>query len=215
MEPNPIDVASQLRKPTGEFGVEIGDFMHKGNADSYKYLLEVIFWQKGVRVMEVGMGAGMHIKALVQSISCKSYLGLDYSETMIEEAKKHTAGINDISFVCGNAEEMDVLDGSCDILFTINTVYFYENPLGVFKEMYRVLGKDGKVVIGKRTKEDLDLLSNITDHGFNKLSGEQVENYMREAGFSDVSTVVYADSEKEFPTGELIKLHTEFVVGTK
>jgi hypothetical protein len=37
MEPNPKEVASQLKKPTGEFGVKSGDFMHKGNADSYKY----------------------------------------------------------------------------------------------------------------------------------------------------------------------------------
>ena len=165
--------------------------------------------------MEVGMGSGMHIKSLVQSISCRSYLALDYSETMIKEAKRHTEGLNNISFVCGDAKKMDVMDGSCDILFTINTVYFYENPLAVFKEMYRVLDKGGKTVIGKRSKEDLDFMSTITDHGFNKLSSGQVENFMCEAGFFNVSTVVYEDSEKEFPTGELIKLHTEFVIGTK
>lgn len=58
----------------------------------------------------------------------------------------------------------------------------------------------------------MDLLSNITDHGFNKVSGKEILEFMKEAGFSKTSIKIFEDSEKEFPTGEKVKLHTEFVL---
>jgi len=109
-----------------------------------------------------------------------------------------------------------VSDKPRDLLFAINTVYFYKDPLKVFQEMYRVVSEDGTLIIGKRSKEDLDLLSNITDHEFNKLSCEQVEAFARDAGFSNVHSKVFEDHKKvEFPAGGSVNLHAEFIIGTK
>ncbi|MFT6746548.1 MAG: ubiquinone/menaquinone biosynthesis C-methylase UbiE [Glaciecola sp.] len=59
---------------------------------------------------------------------------------------KSTSGLDNVNFVCGNASKMDVPDASCDVLVTINTVYFYDDLLVVFKEMKRVIAPGGHLL---------------------------------------------------------------------
>jgi hypothetical protein len=42
--------------------------MHKGNADCYKHLMHIHAWKSKLRVMEIGMGSGMHIPSLINQM---------------------------------------------------------------------------------------------------------------------------------------------------
>lgn len=209
--PEPNILASHLRKPEGEVGVQVGEFMHKGNSNFYTQLPSLIAWKKNLNVLEIGMGAGLHVISLKQHFPEGKYTGLDYSSTMVEQAQKNNPSDE---FICADVAQMPFADSSFDLVISINTVYFLPDPIKAFEQIYRVLKVGGTLCIGKRTLEDLNTLNHITQFGFNKVSAEQVQQWMKQVGFKNITSKVFQDPpiqglQKPF------QLHSEFVVGRK
>jgi len=52
-EPDPVAIAAQLRKPSGEVGLKIGEFMHTGNASSYTHLVNLLPFKGHLKILEI------------------------------------------------------------------------------------------------------------------------------------------------------------------
>lgn len=211
---DPRQLAEQLKKPTGKKGIQVGEFMAKGNANFYQQIPLLLQNKSFDKVIEIGMGAGLHIQNLAAQLSINEYHAVDYSDLMVAQTILNNKGLSSLKAIKGNANDLNFPDNYFDLAFTINTVYFYDSLEAVFKEYYRVLKPGGLLVIGKRTKEDLIKLSYFTQHGFTILSAETLVQQLEFCGFQIVQQKVFSDSPSEFK-GETIQLHSEFIVATK
>lgn len=205
------ELAAQLRKPDGEIGLKVGEMMNKGNANFYHQLPNLLNGLNCSSVLEIGMGAGLHCQQVCEALNVKSYAGLDYSETMVTQATKNNSKLDVSTFFQANAASIPLHDNEFDLILTINTVYFFESLSAVFKEIHRVLKPGGKLVIGKRTKENLELLNAFTQYGFNKLSGKEVIDTALKQDFELIKETTYTEPVFEW-NGDTVQLHSEFIV---
>jgi ubiquinone/menaquinone biosynthesis C-methylase UbiE len=203
-------IASNLKKPVGPEGVQVGDFMAKGNLNFYINILSLVDFKSTDKVLEIGMGNGKHIHNLFKN-GLEEYIGLDYSETMVDEAIKNTSSLNFVKFIEADAHNIPVLKNTIDVIFTINTLYFYDNPDQVLQQIKNTLKNDGTFILGKRTFEDLQNLSAITQYGFNNYTEEEVKEKLVKSGFKITNHITFAEPKSQVNDKEF-NLHNEFYV---
>lgn len=183
----PKELASQLRKPEGEKGIETGKAMNDGNKHMYALTYRLMDLLQGEKVLEIGFGNGKFIQELVEEKKVH-YSGIDFSETMVNEAVKNNEILireNKVEIKTANLSSIPYRDENFDKIFTINTLYFWENPAENILELKRVLKTGGKLFIAIRPKHVVDHLP-FTKYGFTLYEAEDVKNIFSAAGFVDV-----------------------------
>jgi cyclopropane fatty-acyl-phospholipid synthase-like methyltransferase len=104
------------------------------------------------KVLEIGCGVADYLYVLKQQLKCASY-GFDNSGSMIDEANKKNPGlnlnINDMHNVFDYSENYFGLVYSIDVIHYVNELSHY------FKEINRVLNKDGLILTVTDSEEDL------------------------------------------------------------
>ncbi|MCX6180381.1 MAG: class I SAM-dependent methyltransferase [Bacteroidetes bacterium] len=205
--PDPKEMAKNLRKPEGDFGKKVGEFMNKGNASTYERMKKHLALKGAPDLLEIGFGNGVTSKEIMQN---SNYSGLDYSQDMVNTAANLCASEiqNGAKLFCGDIHQMPFADKSFDIVLTINTIYFWDQPVKAVAELRRVTKENGRLLIGMRTKEDMDALSNITSNGFNIRPLAEVEYLLRNGGFKNIQYTVYADPLGQRPDGKVVQLHS-------
>jgi len=92
------------------------------------------------KVLEVGCGTGLHLRALIEIIGCKG-LGIDPSQEMI----RYAVDSEDIHFFEGVAEELPFKASLFDFAFSVNVIHLIKNTQDYFCEALRVLKPDGLI----------------------------------------------------------------------
>lgn len=202
------EIAAHLRKPEGEQGLKIAEFMNKGNANFYSELYKSVNWHEGMRVLEIGTGNGKHVQEVLAQAKGITYVGLDYSKTMIEAAKENNP--NQV-FYHQDILNIDIPEKGFDLIFTINTVYFLDDLNLMAKNLKKYLSENGEVYIGKRPKEDMEKLNEVTQYDFIKYSNEEVITVLMEEGF-DVSKVISTKEAEISLANSKVSLHSDFII---
>ena len=94
------------------------------------------------RVLDVGCGPGLLSESL--AMHAASIEGVDFSETMIEQAKRKRDGA---TFRVANAEELPFPDEDFDVAVCCYTSHHFARPEKVYTELRRVLKPGGRVVV--------------------------------------------------------------------
>ena len=211
-----IELAAQLKKPTGTDGLEVGKQMNKGNKHICLNSYKVLAPKSDSTILEIGMGNGLFVKDLISMANNLEYIGLDYSELMVKEAIKLNQNLiinSNVSFVNGSIEKLPFKNESLDYITTTNTVYFWPNLLKNTKELHRVLKPNGKLLIGYRSKTLMDKIE-LSKYGFNKFEGSDIENILSEVGFTKIKTEVILEPDLDFD-GKPIKMEGLYTIGIK
>jgi ubiquinone/menaquinone biosynthesis C-methylase UbiE len=208
-------VASQLRKPEGDDGVKIGKWMNDGNAAMNRDVIRVLNAAKDDKILEIGMGNGFFIGDIVSIDPSIQYTGLDYSETMVTEAKKLNQKWIDagqVKFIHGNIENIPGPADQYNKIFTVNTIYFWENEIKVLEELKRVLKPGGLLIIAIRPRR-LTKDYPFTKFGFRLYEKEDLVALLATAGFS---IQVFEHEEPDFEKdGEKMKMENVVAVARK
>ena len=203
------ELAANLRKPEGSNGLMVADFMNQANANFYTQFFKNIKWQDGLRILEVGFGNAKHVQELISKANNISYVGLDYSETMVEEGKKNYPNQ---TFYHQNILELDLPnEDKFDVILTINTVYFIDDLDKLFNQLKTVLAPGGEIHIGKRSKQDLEILNEVTQYDFIKYSNEEVINAVMNAQL-DVDKVVSVKDPAFDMNGKTVQLNSDYII---
>jgi SAM-dependent methyltransferase len=150
------ELAIQLSNPEGDFGLELATEMGQTNLGMTKSAMHALSIKPGDQVLEIGHANASHLGYLLSLSPEISYTGLEISQTMYQEAKdlnSHLAKEGMIRFCRYEGEKIPFPDNSFTKIFTVNTVYFWRDPLAFAKEISRVLHSSGKfaLVFGKKT----------------------------------------------------------------
>lgn len=104
--------------------------------------------QKGDRVLEVGVGTGIHAQHLLkQSYGTCSYTGVDLSTDMLDVARKRLHMYPDIQLLEMDGEHLSFPDNTFDSVFISGTLHHLEDFAQGVAELIRVLKPGGRFCI--------------------------------------------------------------------
>jgi ubiquinone/menaquinone biosynthesis C-methylase UbiE len=204
--------ASQLRKPHGEFATTIVHKMNVGNKLINTTAIEALALEPNDTVLEIGMANGLYVNAIVEAASSIHYVGCDFSEEMIRQANhlnQHYVQQGRAAFILSNADELPFQEDSFTKLFTVNTLYFWEDPVETLKEFSRVLQPNGKLVVAIRPKASMELYP-FVKYGFTKYSREELEVLLGANGFVVTNVIEKEELEQEI-SGQKVKVELVIV----
>ena len=209
-------LAAQLRQPSGEAGIQTGQWMNKGNVLINLDTLEILNAVANDNILEIGMGNGFFVKNIVQKDKTIQYTGADFSEVMITEAER----INEdwikngqAKFVLTNVASLPFADASFNKIFTINTIYFWDDAIKILAELKRVLLPKGKLIITLRPKR---LMNNypFTKYGFTMFNKEEVVQLLTQNGFTILQAIEKQEPDFDL-NGEIVKMESLIIEAMK
>lgn len=195
-------LASQLKHPSGDKGVEIADMMNETNIGMTKHAIHCLDILPDEAILELGHGNGGHLNYLLQQSAGLKYYGLEISELMKKEAEKINAVFvenKQANFYLYDGLLIPFPDHSFDKIFTVNTIYFWAEPEKLLKELHRVLRQGGKICITFAEESfmkqlpftqfgfelyDVDKIQKLVDATLLKITGieKQTENVKTKMG---------------------------------
>lgn len=209
-------IAEQLRKPTGEMGIEVAKLMNTGNERMNLWTIEQLKVLPEDNILEIGMGNGAFVKNILKQYNSVKYIGCDYSELMVEEATKLNKQFvenGQAQFNLSSAENLPFNEETFNKLFTINTIYFWEDAVKVLFEFHRVLKPKGILIITLSPKHILENIP-VSKYGFNTHTKDEVSYLLTNNNF--IITDVIERKEPDFEMEDLkVKNATVIVCAEK
>lgn len=179
------ELASQLRNPSGENGTEMGHVMNETNMTMTKETISNLSLVDNDIVLELGHGNGHHIKDVLTQATSLSYIGLDISPLMKQESEKFCQKnklINQTTFHLYDGKKIPLASNSVDKIFTVNTIYFWDEPDYLLNEIFRILKENGKCYITFVTEESMKNLP-FTEFGFTKYNESKFISFIEKSDF--------------------------------
>ncbi|WP_443945221.1 class I SAM-dependent methyltransferase [Pedobacter sp. AW1-32] len=180
-----IAIAKQLCCPEGEHGIKTGEMMNVNNIGMTHSAIDDLNLQNGEKVLEIGHGNAGHLAALFQKSPGVTFFGIDISETIVDEAKKinqQFTAMGKAQFICSNGTNIPYQDAFFDKIFTVNTIYFWPDPVSYLKEINRVLKPSGSMSICFADKSFMETLP-FTPYGFKLYDVKELQPILEKSGF--------------------------------
>jgi arsenite methyltransferase len=174
--------------------------------------------QRGKTIVDLGSGAGIDVFLASKLVGNEGkVIGIDMTDEMLEKARKVAIKNNykNVEFRKGDIEEkIPIEDNSVDIVISNCVINLTSNKTNTYKEVYRILKKDGKgkmiisdlITTKEISKDDINTdnwcdcidgaltkenyLKSIRDAGFQNIEVLNEKNYMEESNFSDGRKIV-------------------------
>jgi ubiquinone/menaquinone biosynthesis C-methylase UbiE len=115
-----------------------------------KALIDAAKFQPGERVIDVGCGAGATTIEIARRVGPKgAVVGLDISPTLVRTAQGRAAaqGVENVSFVVGDASEAGVGEAGFDRLFSRFGIMFFEEPYVAFAHLHGFMKPGGRMIV--------------------------------------------------------------------
>ncbi|MCX8523783.1 class I SAM-dependent methyltransferase [Chryseobacterium formosus] len=185
-------LAQNLGNPQGEKGIEIGEMMNATNIGMTLESIHTLLIEDGENILEIGHGNAAHVKSLLHLAQNIQYTGIDISETMHNEAKRLNEEFkNQAEFVLYEGTKLPFEDKTFDKIFTVNTAYFWKEPVEYLNEIYRVLKDNGTFVLTFGQRDFMETLP-FTQFNFTLYNSDEMEETVSKSHFKRMKI-----SEKE------------------
>ena len=194
-------VAGQLRKPSGFIGKFVtARILNTGNVPMNQLTLASLDLKPDDRVIEVGFGGGDLINRMVPVVTLGRIAGVDFSREMVEVCTKRFAPLmrtERIELRCASADRLPYGSEHFTKACTVNTIYFWPDPVGPLSELRRVLRAGGRLVVCFNPRVTLQKVP-FTKYGFSFYEPEQVQRLLENVGFANVQMVSGSSRLGEF-----------------
>jgi ubiquinone/menaquinone biosynthesis C-methylase UbiE len=183
--------------PNGIGGKIATKLMNIMNQKQYKTLLKKIELKPNNIILDIGFGNGYMINVLFrQNIPIIIY-GIDISGDMLNSAVSRNKQKIDngslklfVESIGKTSFEKDLFDK----IYTINTVYFWNDLEKCFSEIKRILKPNGIFFNLIYTKDKLDETI-FSKYGFNKYSVKEMEDMTKENGMEIIETIEIVENK--------------------
>lgn len=194
-------LAQNLANPEGEKGIEIGEMMNATNIGMTLESIKALLIEDSEHILEIGHGNAGHVKSILSRAQNIKYTGIDISETMHREAEKLNKAFKDqTDFILYDGEKLPFEDKTFDKIFTVNTVYFWKQPVDYLNEIYRVLKKTGTFVLTFAQRDFMEKLP-FTQFDFILYDTDEMEETVSRSHFNRM-TVSEREEEVRSKTGD-------------
>ena len=191
-------VKAKNKKPIVEYSSDALSFFSDRRIETHASFL-LPFLEQGKTVLDCGCGPGTMTLDMAELVSPGEVKGIDISQLQIETAKsiQSQRDINNASFELGDVNSLSFPNGSFDIVFAHGVIEYLEDPVHAFKEMGKVLRKDGIIAVRHADwggfllapeNQDValffDIFKKLMVHdGADLFFGRNQISYLRQAGY--------------------------------
>jgi ubiquinone/menaquinone biosynthesis C-methylase UbiE len=198
-------IASQLKHPTGEKGIEMGNMMNETNINMTRHSIQNLQIEAGNKILELGHGNAGHVEFIFEQAENIKYYGLEMSELMFQEARqinRNYVSQKQAFFSIYDGNTIPFEDNSFNKVFTVNTIYFWQEPEKLLSEIYRVLQSKGILCITFAEESFMKQLP-FTQFEFELYSTEKAEKLIEKSSFKIINKETLTEKVKS-KTGELV-----------
>jgi ubiquinone/menaquinone biosynthesis C-methylase UbiE len=209
-------IAAQLRQPKGEYAIQVGEKMNEGNLHINLHTIDALALKPNDTILEIGMGNGFFVKDIFNADNSIHYTGCDFSETMIAEASRINEQFiqnKQAIFVLASADDMPFEKETFDKVFSVNTIYFWDDPKLILSEIHRVLKLNGQLTISIRPKSVMEHYP-FVKFGFAMFTKESLANLLSANNFEVIDTIEKEEPGQEI-SGELVRVETLIISAKK
>ena len=191
-------LAQQFRQPSGFFGRFAG-FLFRINLEGIAWTIDQLEIQPTDHVLEIGFGPGHGIQCVSGLASQGQVAGVDFSETMLQQALGRNAAAiatGNVELRLGDASALPYPDNTFHKVFGTNVVYFWEDPVATLHEIQRVMKPGGRLALYVISKEDIANFK-VTQTGvYHLYTGEELVGVLTQAGFRQARFVTRSESHR-------------------
>jgi ubiquinone/menaquinone biosynthesis C-methylase UbiE len=150
-------VVRQFGSPRGLGGSLAGWVMghRSSNVRRNEWVVETLALQPTDRVLEVGFGPGIAIRALARAVPEGRVHGVDASPVMLRQASRRngdaiTAGV--VHLACASVDALPHFDEPFDAIVAVNTVGFWPDPVARLAELRNRLRRGGRIAVASQPR---------------------------------------------------------------
>lgn len=191
-------IAKQLACPHGEQAQDYAEKMAVSNHNMIEHAvdnlqLDVKNAQNTLRVLELGFGSGIHVPWLLAQADNLHYIGLEKSADMYQMAVDTNQALidtHDASFYLFDGTDFSSIRqviSPVDRIFTVNTLYFWENPATMLSELAQLLKPNGIINMTFCEQAFLQTLP-FTRFGFSMYDEATLINISQQVGLTHLAT---------------------------
>lgn len=181
------DAVGQAHHPRGAAGRVTGwVFAHRpSNRRRNRWVVSLLGVRPADQVLEVGFGPGIAVAELVRAGAGHVY-GIDHSGLMLRQASKRNAAAiraGRVTLINGPADQLPpAVHGPFDAILAVNSHGFWPAPAERLAELRRRLAPGGRIAIASQPR------CPSATAGTSRNAADEVENLLRSAGFTQMST---------------------------
>lgn len=211
-----------------EESFQLGSYYNKQTRDEnhLELILKYIQVEPGMRILDLGTGSGYLAFPFAEKYKQTEVVGLDIVEKTLEENRKRaeSEGIGNLHFVSYEGMKFPFEDNSFDIVITRYALHHFPAIKDTFKEINRVLKKNGIFFLSDPAPNDNDVKRFVDEYMQMKKDGHikfYTKDEWKEVGNSaglnyvdDFETSIRFPRKKveSFEFDDIISRHDEGVI---
>lgn len=196
-----MDKIVNAKKPKGHAGKKMILRMNNSHFEMTSWALKNARFNDGFSVLDIGCGGGQAIKTMSDMFSGGNIFGIDYSGTSVRVSKRTNRKLiryGRVKIIKGSVEKLPFADCSFDVIVSVESFYFWPDPLENLNEVRRTLKNGATLLIvleiyktEKFYERNQELLARLP---MNYFSADEFRELFKKAGFSD--TYIFEESNK-------------------
>lgn len=190
------EIAQQLKCPSGEKGVKVAEVMFRSNSNMIYKTIDRLGLKSNDVVLEIGFGSAKHLNYVFAASKNLTYKGIELSTLMFEKGKevKEMLTNEDIELILVNDPMILPFDDQkFNHCFTVNTIYFWPDPIKYLAEIFRVLKPGGSITITYIREDFLRKQPFAQEEVFRFYKTEWLIRVLTNLGYSNVERWEYME----------------------
>ncbi|MBF2628888.1 class I SAM-dependent methyltransferase [Listeria marthii] len=184
-------LSEQAANPRGIIGEITTKIWSSYFTDLSKWTISNTEMNEPTNVLDIGYGGGSNVKNLVELNKNLTIYGVDISKESYKTAtnlNKKAVNTGKVKLSIQDVAAMSYQDEFFDIVYAIQTHMYWDNPQKGFKEIYRVMSKEGIFILSSE-KDKIDyhmdeykttasLTALLKEIGFRKVEVQEKGNWI-------------------------------------
>lgn len=141
--------------------------------------------EEGKTAADIGAGTGYITGSLIER-KIKVF-AVDQSQEMLDYLLEKYKGKGEFVCLQGDGSKLPLADESVDYVFANMYLHHTESPLIAIKEMFRILKKEGKMVITDLDSHNHEFLREEQHDKWLGFERMEIKKWLQEIGFSKIS----------------------------
>ena len=188
-----ITIKGNPGNPTGEAGKQMLERMNQSHYEVTSWALGFFNVKENDYVLDIGCGGGMTLKRLGELSPKGKLFGIDHSPVAVEESVKLNETLMNsgkLQVLQASVEALPFDNNIFDKIITVESFYFWPNPVENLKEVLRVLKAGGRFMLvadiyGKEGLSE-ETLNNIKIFNLLNPSENEFREMFEKSGFADI-----------------------------
>ncbi|WJR36559.1 class I SAM-dependent methyltransferase [Mycobacteroides immunogenum] len=162
----------------------------KSTLRTHTTLMDEIAGRGDHKILDVACGPGLYTRELAAQLGTDGVcIGLDLSGPMLHRAVRDNSAEH-VDYIRGSAHALPFADASFDTVVCLAALYLIPDPEQAVRELCRVAGADGQIVIFTSLRTPAASLPGVTRAmragGFRAFGRDEITGWLRAQGWTNI-----------------------------